>query len=91
MLISIKKLLATEFMTEKVSQNLNLMQKTGHVFSKVIECLEKSNTRMNTEHSNTNRLQKNHQVQIRWGHQMNRTQNVECKVLKYKVLKYLNI
>ena len=29
-----------------------------YVFSKVIECLEKSNTQMNTKHSKANQVQK---------------------------------
>ena len=54
--ITINKTLATTFMTVKVSQNLNLMEKTPtqwnqqlskYIFSKVIECLEKSNTQIN--------------------------------------------
>ena len=43
-IISINKFLVTEFMTVKVS--------------KVIETLEKPNTRINTKHSKANRLQK---------------------------------
>ena len=62
---SINKILFTKFMTAKASQNLNLMQKIStqwnqqrskYVFSKVIECLEKPNTRMNTKRLKTNRL-----------------------------------
>ena len=55
-------------MTMKVSQNLNSMQKmraqwnqqlNRYVFSKLIECLEKLNTWINTKHSKTNKIQKN--------------------------------
>ena len=58
--ITINKTLATTFMTVKVSHNLNLMEQTPtqwnqqlskYIFSKVIECLQKSNTRMNTTYS----------------------------------------
>ena len=45
----------------------------------------------NTKHSNTNRSQKNHKVQIKWRNQMNRIQNIECRVLKLKVLEYLKM
>ena len=36
------------------------------MFSKVIECLEKSNTWMNTKHSKTNWPQKKHGIQKKW-------------------------
>ena len=58
--ITINKTLATTFMTVKVWQNLNLIWKTPtqwnqqlskYIFSKVIECFEKSNTQINTTHS----------------------------------------
>ena len=48
------------------------------------------NTRMNTKHPNTNRLQKKLNTTER-RNQMNRVQSIECKVLKYKALKYLEI
>ena len=38
--VSIDKILVTEFITEKVSQNLNLMQNT--YINTVIECLEQN-------------------------------------------------
>ena len=59
-IITINKTLATAFMTVKVWQNLNLIEKTPtqwnqqlskYIFSKVIECFEKSNTQINTTHS----------------------------------------
>ena len=55
--ISINEILFTEFTTVKFSKNLNSMQKMSrhwnqqhNSFSKAIECLEKSNTPMNTKH-----------------------------------------
>ena len=44
-------------MMQKMSMQWN-QQLSGHLFSKVIECLDKWKTGMNTEGSKTNQLQK---------------------------------
>ena len=65
--ISINIILVTDFITAKVSQNLNSMKKMStqwnheicrYMFSKVIEVLEKSNFSMNAKHLKSNRFQK---------------------------------
>ena len=82
-------------MTMKVPQNLKLMQKMlvqwnqqifRYIFSKVNKCLEKSNTRINTECAKTNRLQKKTNTE-----QMNSVQNIWMKVWKHKAVGCLEI
>ena len=61
--ISINKVLVTEFMIVKLPSKQKMstqrnQQLIWYVFSKVVEFLKKSNTRINTKYSKTNRLQK---------------------------------
>ena len=62
--VSINKILLTAFTNVKISKwNQQLSR---DVFSKLIKCLQKSNTRMIAKHSKTNRLQKNQEIQGKW-------------------------
>ena len=82
--VSMNKILVTQFVTVKVSHNLNLMQSLStqwnqqlirYVFSKVIECLEQ-NIRKQTDckrPSNT-----------KW---MNRLQNIRIEIWKCKAVR----
>ena len=92
--ISINKILVLEFMTAKVSQNLNSIQKMStqwnqqlsrYVFSKVIEFLDKSlewiqNVRKQIDNKKPSNTEQNKRVQ-----------NIWIKVWKYKVDECLEI
>ena len=54
------------------------------MFSKVIGCLEKSNSQMNAKHLKTNRLQIKSNTK-----EMNRVENIQIKVWKYKAVECL--
>ena len=80
-------------MAVKVSQNLDSMEKLSaqrnqqlsrYVFLKIIERLEKSNTRVNKKHSRT-------KTSTSITKHINREQNIRIKVWRYKAVEYLKI
>ena len=82
--VSMNKILVTQFVTVKVSHNLNLMQSLStqwnqqlirYVFSKVIECLEQ-NIRKQIDCKRPSNTK-----------QMNRLQNIRIKIWKYKAVR----
>ena len=90
--ILINKILVTECTTIKDSLNLNSMQKMStqwfqqlirFVFSKLIENLEKLDTRMNAKHSKTSKFKKI------WHTNKWTEYNIRIGVCKYKVVERL--
>ena len=86
--ITINKVLLTEFITVKVSQNLNLMQNmltqwnqqlSRYVFSKVIKCFEQ-NIRKQIDCKRSSNTK-----------QMNRVQNIRIEIWKYKAVECFEI
>ena len=82
--VSIDKIIVTKFVTMKVSQNLNLMQRLStqwnqqlrYVFSKVIKCLEQNIRRQIDckRPSNTKQMSWEQNIQI----EMRKYKAVEC-------------
>ena len=92
---TLSKILVMEFMIVKISWYWNSKQKVStqwnkqlsrNVFFKVIECLEKSNPRMNTKHSNTKIKNKWIEYKI---FELNYGNTKVSNVWKYKIIRFV--